>query len=62
MHFYYPEENPILDSVVRDKLDLGDKSYELCIKFHITANDFVKKYEDYFEKFTESKTIRHKFE
>ena len=62
LHFYSPNENPILDSVVRNNLGLGDMSYKLCIEFHKAANDFTKKHEDYFEKIIESKTIEYELE
>ncbi len=62
MHFYSPNENPILDSVVRNNLGLGDMSYKICMEFHEAANDFTNKHEDYFEKIIESKTIECELE
>lgn len=62
LHFYSPNENPILDSVVRNNLGLGDMSYKICIEFHKAANDFTKKHEDYFEKIIESKNIECELE
>ena len=62
LHFYNPEENPILDSFVRTNLDVGDMTYNLCVQFQKAANDFVKKHADYFEKFYESESIKIELE
>ncbi len=57
LHFYNPEENPILDSSVRTNLSLGDMDLELCFGFKKTINSFVKNHSDYFERFCTSKGV-----
>lgn len=58
LHFYNPEKYPILDSVVRDNLKLGEMTYNLCIEFKKAANDFVDTHSNYFEEFYMSENIK----
>jgi len=58
LHFYNPQKNPIVDSVVRANLNIkGEMTLELCLEFRKAANMFVAKHHDYFTKFYESKRI-----
>ena len=59
LHFYNPEENPILDSFVRNNLKLGEMTYDLCIEFKKAINDFVDDHNDYFEDFYMSENIKN---
>jgi hypothetical protein len=62
MHFYNPEENPILDSVVRDNLKIDEMSCEICLNFKDAANEFVEKHQDDFKSFHSSDAIKSEFE
>lgn len=57
MHFYNPEENPILDSVVRDNLNLGEINLELCFEFKKAISSFVKDHSDYFSDLKASQRV-----
>jgi hypothetical protein len=49
LHTFNPEENPILDKVVRDSLKLGNKiDLELCINFKDAMNTFAEEHKDFF--------------
>ena len=54
LHYYNPEENPILDSNVRDNLKLGEMDLELCFEFKRATNSFVERHSDYFGRFCAS--------
>lgn len=44
LHFYNPDENPILDSVVRTNLKIkGEMDKKLCLEFREAAREFAKK-------------------
>lgn len=58
LHFYNPEENPILDSRVREYLDIDDMTYDICVHFREATNGFVEKHKDYFENFYKSERIK----
>ncbi len=62
LHFYNPEENPILDSVVRENLRIGEMNRELCLEFRRATKYFVEKHRDYFDMFCESKNIAQELE
>jgi len=57
IHFYNPEQNPILDSAVRDKLNLGGMNLELCLEFKKAINSFAEKRGDYFKELYASQRI-----
>ncbi|MFA5396949.1 MAG: hypothetical protein WC346_13150 [Methanogenium sp.] len=57
MHFYNPETNPILDSIVRDNLNLGDMDYVTCIEFNKAMNSFATCYSDYFKRLIRSENV-----
>lgn len=62
LHFYDPEQNPILDNIVKDNLGIkgenGDLlSKTLCIEFREAAKCFVQTHPDYFYNFYESDDI-----
>jgi|GEM_PF-1713637 len=58
LHFYNPQKNPIVDSVVRANLNIKDEmTLELCLEFREAANMFVAKHHDYFTKFYKSERI-----
>ncbi len=59
LHFYNPEENPILDSLVRTNLHIVDMTYDICIYFQKATNDFVREHNDYFENFYKSERIKY---
>lgn len=59
LHYYNPEENPILDTYVRDNLKLDEMDLELCLVFKKAANSFVEKHSDYFSSFYASPLISH---
>jgi len=48
LHTYNPEENPILDSVVRENLGIGKMNLDFCLDFKKAMNCFVNKHEEYF--------------
>jgi len=50
LHTYNPEENPILDSVVRKNLRIGDMNQELCLEFKKAMNRFANGHEEYFSR------------
>jgi len=50
MHFYNPEKNPILDSIVRDNLNLGEMDLGLCFEFKKAVSSFVEEHSDYFSR------------
>lgn len=59
LHFYNPNENPILDSFVRTNLKIkGEMNKKLCLEFREAAREFAKKHENYFTHFTKSDNIR----
>lgn len=59
LHFYNPEENPILDSVVRQNLMIkGEMNKELCVEFREAARRFAKKNRSYFIHFNKSDNIK----
>lgn len=58
LHFYNPQENPILDSKVRDNLKIKDEmNKKLCLEFRDAAKNFTEKHSEYFNIFHSSKTI-----
>jgi len=58
LHFYDPEQNPILDSEVRKNLGIkSEMSKSLCVQFREACNYFVEKHQDYFNQFYESDII-----
>ncbi|AKB29045.1 hypothetical protein MSSIT_2326 [Methanosarcina siciliae T4/M] len=62
MHFYNPEENPILDSVVRDNLNLGEINLELCFEFKKATCCFLKKHHKYLDEFNTSTHVLQELE
>ncbi|WP_342304936.1 hypothetical protein [Methanolobus sp. ZRKC5] len=59
LHFYNPDENPILDSFVRTNLKIkGEMDKDLCIEFREGAREFAQLHHDYFVYFNESENIR----
>ena len=49
LHTYNPEENPILDSVIRDNLGITYQlDIDLCVNFKKAMNRFANKHEEYF--------------
>ncbi len=49
LHIYSPEENPILDSVVRNNLEINDEmDIELCLNFRTAMNNFVNDHKEWF--------------
>ena len=51
LHWYNPEKNPMLDSVVRDNLKIKYKynmDINLCIDYKKAMNRFAKKYKEHF--------------
>ncbi|WP_440951952.1 hypothetical protein [Methanococcoides sp. FTZ1] len=58
LHFYNPQENPILDSVLRDNLQIGNMNAKLCIEFRKAANDFVSDNDYFFKEFLKSPEIK----
>lgn len=58
LHFYDPEKNPILDSVVKQRIKMDiDLDLEFCLEFRKATNRFVEKHPDYFDKFYKSEII-----
>lgn len=57
LHFYNPEENPILDSIARNNLKIDDMSCEVCLCFKEAANEFIKSHQDYFKSFHSSRVL-----
>lgn len=57
LHFYNPEENPIMDSVVRTNLKIDYISCEICYNYRDAARKFVRKHPDYFNNFRSSNVI-----
>lgn len=57
LHYYNPEENPILDTYVRDNLGLGEMNLELCIEFKKATNSFVKRHINYFNRLRYSQNV-----
>lgn len=58
LHFYDPEQNPILDFEVRNNLGIKvEMSKSLCMEFREAAKCFTKKHRDYFEAFYKSDII-----
>lgn len=57
LHFYNPEENPIMDSVVRANLKIDYISCEICSNYRDAAHKFVRKHPDYFNNFRSSNVI-----
>ncbi|MDD4250517.1 MAG: hypothetical protein PHT13_15645 [Methanosarcina sp.] len=62
MHFYNPEINPILDSTVRDNLNLGEMDLELCLEFKKAINSFEDKHVDYFVRLKNSQRVSQELE
>lgn len=62
MHFYNPEENPIMDTLVRTNQNLGEMNLELCFEFKKATNFFVKKHRDYFDRFNSSQRVLQELE
>ncbi len=62
MHYYNPEKNPILDSAVRDNLNLGEMGLELCFEFRKATNSFVEKHSDYFDRLKASQHFLQELE
>ncbi|WP_135610989.1 hypothetical protein [Methanococcoides sp. AM1] len=62
LHFYNPQENPILDTIVRNNLKLGYMDDQLCVEFRKAANCFVNKHIGYFENIAKSETIKKELE
>lgn len=61
LHTYNPEENPILDSVVRESLEIYDEmDIKLCLNFKKAMNDFVNDHKEYFS-INNSDKIRNQF-
>lgn len=59
LHFYNPNNNPILDSFVRANLKIkGEMNKNLCIEFREAAREFVRLHPDYFLKFAKSEIIQ----
>jgi hypothetical protein len=58
LHFYNPQENPILDSVVRENLKIGNMDAKLCIEFRKATNEFVNDNVDFFDSFLTSSKIK----
>lgn len=50
LHFYNPEENTILDSIVRNNLNLGEMDLGLCFEFKKAVSSFVEEHSDYFSR------------
>jgi hypothetical protein len=64
LHFYNPEQNPILDNTVKDNLTIKGENGDLltktlCIEFREAAKCFCAKHNDYFDKFYKSDIIAH---
>ena len=58
LHFYNPQKNPILDSVVRTNLKIIEEmNKQLCLEFRDAAKCFTEKHKDYFDMFYSSKII-----
>ena len=62
MHFYNPEKNPILDSAVRDNLNLGEMDLELCFEFKKATNSFAENHNDYFGRLKASQRVLQELE
>lgn len=63
LHYYDPQKNPIVDSVVRANLNIKDEmTLELCLEFRKAANDFVTNYSEHFINFYKSGRIGQELE
>ena len=62
LHFYNPEKNPILDSIVRDNLNLGEMGLELCLEFKKATNFYAEDHGDYFGRFKDSERVLQELE
>lgn len=62
LHFYNPQENPILDTIVRDNLKIGYMDAKVCMEFRKAANCFINKHDDYFDKIAKSENIKKELE
>ena len=63
LHTYNPEENPIMDSVIREKLKIGSRlNIDLCLNFKRAMNRFADEYKGYFSSFSKSKRVKDEFQ
>ena len=62
LHTYNPEENPIMDSVIRKKLKIKPQlDIDLCLNFKRAMNRFANEYKGYFSSFRKSNRIKDEF-
>ncbi len=61
LHTYNPEENPILDSVVRNNLGINyQMDIDLCLDFKNAMNNFANSHKEYFS-LDNSSTVKTEF-
>lgn len=62
LHTYNPEENPIMDSVIRKNLNIKPRlNIDLCMNFKKAMNCFAKKHEKYFSLLENNNHIKLEF-
>lgn len=62
LHTYNPEENPILDSVIRKTLKIKNMDICSCADFKEAMTRFAKKHDDYFRSFENNDIVKAEFE
>ena len=63
LHTYNPEENPILDSVIRENIEINHQmDIELCLDFRKAMNSFTNTHKEYFSLLDNSDKIKTEFE